>query len=187
MPGSTDSIQSEIYQCTDTAGNTIIHLALFINEQPVVTISATADTIRAGETVRLTATGAQEYAWNSGETNPIIDVYPTETTTYSVTGYNGSCSSTASYTIVVDGTIGIHAAQDATSYRIYPNPAKDKITVEGPATLITLSDVSGRRIITHPSSSSSVSFDISNLPLGIYFIQTTDANGGKNTFKLIKK
>ena len=184
---NTDSIQSEIYQCTDTAGNTIIHLALFINEQPVVTISATADTIRAGETVRLTATGAQEYAWNSGETNPIIDVYPTETTTYSVTGYNGSCSSTESYTIVVDGTIGIHAAQDATSYRIYPNPAKDKITVEGPATLITLSDVSGRRIITHPSSSSSVSFDISNLPLGIYFIQTTDANGGKNTFKLIKK
>ena len=184
---NTEDMSAGIYQRSDTVGTTVKYLTLFINERPEVSISASADTIRAGESIRLTATGANNYLWSSGESNPIIDVYPTETTTYSVTGYNGSCSSTASYTIVVDGTIGINTANGNNTYKVYPNPVYDIINIEGPAAKITITDINGRHITTQAASTGKTSIDVNSLPVGIYIVQIVDNEGIKTAVKFIKK
>jgi len=184
---NTEDMSAGIYQRSDTVGTTVRYLTLFINERPEVSISASADTIRAGESIRLTATGANNYLWSSGESNPIIDVYPTETTTYSVTGYNGSCSSTASYTIVVDGTIGINTANGNNTYKVYPNPVYDIINIEGPAAKITITDINGRHITTQTASTGKTSIDVNSLPVGIYIVQIVNNEGIKTAVKFIKK
>jgi PKD repeat protein len=84
-------------------------LAVQVDATPSVTLTSTADTVCAGASVNLAASGAATYAWSPGATlsctncpNPVAS--PTSTTTYAVVGTNGNCSAASDYTIVVDDT-----------------------------------------------------------------------------------
>jgi len=70
---------------------------------PTVTIVADpTETICFGESVTLTASGADTYLWSNSEITNGITVAPGSTTTYSVTGTNANgCSHTESKTITV--------------------------------------------------------------------------------------
>lgn len=84
-----------------------------------VTISVTASptlivstpTICSGSNATITASGATTYSWNTGATTSSITPSPTTTTNYTLTGSNGSCSTTAIATVVVNtsGTISINS------------------------------------------------------------------------------
>jgi hypothetical protein len=78
---------------------------------PVVAITGDAE-ICVGDQATLTASGASSYTWNTTETTPVIHVSPTVTTTYYVTGTNGTCDATASFTVVVNSlpTVSINPA-----------------------------------------------------------------------------
>ena len=87
--------------CSSTAQVTVQ-----VRATPVLTVSAD-QTICAGNSVTLSATGAQNYTWspstglnNPRSATPIAS--PTATTTYTVTGDNGNCSATATVTITVE-------------------------------------------------------------------------------------
>ncbi len=69
-----------------------------------------------GDTTSLTATGANSYLWNTGETTATIAVTPDTTTTYTVTGShtNGSASTTDSVTVTVNELPTVSAGQDQT-------------------------------------------------------------------------
>lgn len=78
-----------------------------VNPSPVVSVSATQDTICPSGSTQLTASGGSTYLWspptglsNAGISNPIAT--PSTTTTYTVQGAIGSCSDAVSITIVVD-------------------------------------------------------------------------------------
>ena len=188
---NTEGMSAGLHQFSDTTETEIYFLSLVLNPTPSVTISGGDVTIRNGETVRLTAEGAESYIWSSGETSAIIDVYPTETTTYTVTGYNGNCSSTASTTITVDGTIGIDNPQRHYSefiIQLYPNPAQNELTISGAETSrITVIDITGKTLIDKAVNGNRNTIDISQLNNGIYFLQATDNNGNKKTLKFVKK
>ena len=68
---------------------------------------------------------------------------------------------------------------------IYPNPAKDMVTIKNNSDLIMaeLFDMNGRKIL----SSSSKSIDISKLSSGQYLIKSTFKDGSTDTQKLIKQ
>jgi gliding motility-associated-like protein len=72
---------------------------------PVVTITPSAPAICAGGSITLMAAGAADLEWSVGGsvvgTGPVLEVAPSSTTTYSVTGSEGSCSSTATMTVTV--------------------------------------------------------------------------------------
>jgi gliding motility-associated-like protein len=82
---------------------------LKINPLPVIAINSDKGTnISRGETVKLTASGAVNYVWSaasgviSGQNTASLNVRPRESTTYTVTGTNGSgCSQTQSVTLTV--------------------------------------------------------------------------------------
>lgn len=70
--------------------------------RPYISISGRSN-ICSGETDTLTAGGASQYIWSTGESSSSIHVMPTTTTTYSVTGtgYNG-CTATVSKVVNIN-------------------------------------------------------------------------------------
>ncbi len=78
------------------------------NPNPVVTITSLKDTICSGDTLRIVAHGASTYLWTitgnpNYSTNDTINVFPNNTTTYSVTGKDvyGCKSAVKTKTVVV--------------------------------------------------------------------------------------
>ena len=174
--------------------STVQVLTLTVLPAVQATIEGGDVTIKAWETVRLTANGGIRYQWNNGETHPVIDVFPNETTTYTVTAYNGRCTSEASATVTVQGTLGIDSqlSSDDTQIKVYPNPAKDKLTVDGTDIKgIVITDIVGRVEIENNSSIrgslNNVQIDIQSIPNGIHIIQVTSNDGRRTVKKFVKK
>lgn len=92
--------------CTSTDDVTV-----FVNPSPNLTVSNNI-TIVEGDSVQLSVTGASNYEWSTGETTNIITVSPVETTTYTVTGTTGMCSSQAQVTVTVEELLVVSAGQD---------------------------------------------------------------------------
>jgi hypothetical protein len=85
--------------CSKTAVATVTVTAL-----PNVTVNSPA--ICSGQTADLSANGATSYTWTGGLASTATPTTPalTTTTTYTVTGSNGSCSGTAVSTVTVNPT-----------------------------------------------------------------------------------
>ena len=65
-----------------------------------------------GEQATITASGAQNYLWNTSATiNPLV-VSPSATTTYTVTGTSNNCSSSASAQVIVNPSLTITLVGD---------------------------------------------------------------------------
>jgi gliding motility-associated-like protein len=82
---------------------------------PTVTVTPASQTVAPNSFVRITGAGATSWSWSDGTSiisnQNHIDVYPTQTTTYTLTGTDqNSCSNTASAVITVQpfnpGSIG---------------------------------------------------------------------------------
>jgi len=108
------------YTVTGTDANACKNTASYIikvNPLPTVGISVTKTAICKNDTLHLTGTGANTYAWNnpSSFVNPKI-VNPTTTTAYTVTGTDvKGCTNTSSITITVNALPNVTASAS-------PNP-----------------------------------------------------------------
>lgn len=85
-------------------------------------------------------------------------------------------------------TVIVNIAENKTSdVKIYPNPAKNKITISSVNIInnVKISDLSGKIILNENTSANNVKFDIENYNSGIYLIEI---QSGGNIFyeKLIK-
>lgn len=80
--------------------------SLSVNALPVILISPSNPTICSGQSIALTASGANTYTWTgSGSTLNPNTVSPTSSTTYSITGTDGNgCVSSASTFVNVAGS-----------------------------------------------------------------------------------
>ena len=90
------SVTGTINGCSATTTRTITVQAL-----PTLSINASALTICRGQSVSLTANGANTYVWSTGEARAGIQPAPAQTTTYSVTGTTNGCSSVTAVTVSV--------------------------------------------------------------------------------------
>ena len=97
---------STTYSVTGTDSNTCSNTATIsvtVNPLPIISVSATMDTICYGDITSLNAIGANSYQWNTGQNTASFTVSPTSTTIYSVTGTDiNNCSNTASISITVN-------------------------------------------------------------------------------------
>jgi hypothetical protein len=87
--------------CQNTAQITIT-----VNPLPNVSIDPPTGAICLGETITLTASGATDYTWTPATglnttTGPVVEATPTETTTYIVTGSNGTCTNRDTVVVTV--------------------------------------------------------------------------------------
>ena len=145
-----------VYTVTGTApgctgSNTV---TVTVNPLPVVTVSATPNALCPNETTTITAAGATTYTWSSGlGTGNPVTATPSASTTYAVTGSDGSCTASASVFISVAAQPNLTAmaspdticggfsttisASGATSYLWSPGGYTDASVVVSPLTNTT--------------------------------------------------
>lgn len=66
------------------------------------------NTICAGSSCTLTATGALTYTWSTGSTTSSIIVSPSVTTVYTLASNNGTCSNTSNHIVVVSNNLNLN-------------------------------------------------------------------------------
>ncbi|MEP0265372.1 T9SS type A sorting domain-containing protein [Dokdonia sp.] len=108
-----------------------------------------------------------------------------ETTFISNIGISGSqlpWASIRNTTLSVDDTTVIPLS-------IFPNPAKDQITIRttNPSTSIKVVNMVGQVVIENNAIENQQSVDISKLSNGIYFLQATNISGNQKTIRFIKE
>jgi hypothetical protein len=88
---------------TNDAGcSTTASIDIEVLTTPTLVITTTDDAICNGTSTTITASGADNFEWNIGNTEPSITVQPTLTTVYTVTGTNDNgCQTTGSQEILV--------------------------------------------------------------------------------------
>ncbi|WP_298901877.1 T9SS type A sorting domain-containing protein [uncultured Psychroserpens sp.] len=148
---TTYEVTGFINNCEDTK-------AVVVNVVETVEAFAGEDlTICSEETVTLTASGGDEYLWNTGETTQSIEVSPDEDTEYSVLVYNALDSDEATVIVFVENcntTIEIPEESDAFEFIVYQDPISDilKVKINGlnsvSASGIMLYDLSGKVLYT---------------------------------------
>jgi hypothetical protein len=90
----------------------------------------------AGQTVALTASGANSYTWNTASTNTTIVVSPTVSSSYTVIGASGTCTNSAVSSISVNALPSISVNSGAicagNSFTLSPSGATSYTYSSGP-------------------------------------------------------
>lgn len=94
------------YTVTATAGSCSDTATFTVHTLPMLVASVTGNNaICNGGTSTLTASVSDpannSYLWNTGETTTTIQVSPSVSTTYTVTGFSGTCSDAATFSVTV--------------------------------------------------------------------------------------
>ncbi len=111
--------------CTGTATITVT-----VDSAVAASVSG-KDTICAGDSTTLTATGGGTYSWSTGATTSSVTVRPPGSIQYSVTVTKGACSSTVSIRVVVrDCNMGVNEISWADNINIFPNPTTGSVQVQ---------------------------------------------------------
>jgi hypothetical protein len=73
-----------------------------VNPAPNVFITPSNSNLCTGQSALITASGTDTYVWNTAQTTPSINVSPTSTTTYSVTGTDATTNCTATQSVSIN-------------------------------------------------------------------------------------
>jgi len=79
----------------------------------------------------------------------------------------------------------VNIIQSNQKFNIYPNPTKDKITIDGNINQIKIIDITGKVLIAKETSINTTTIDVSQLVKGLYFIQYRNVTGEVKTEKLV--
>ena len=186
---TTYTLSGKTGTCTKVSTFTVTVLA---TPSPVLSVSSTS--VCSGGTVTLTASGLSSYSWTpSGSLNmntgSSVVASPTVTTTYVVTGFDGStCTTSKSLVVTVSTCAGIDNISNNSNISIYPNPSTGLVTISLPsineATTLYVTDMIGKEVFKSSVKDVNINLDLSNLQKGLYMV--TISNGqSKHIQKLI--
>jgi len=185
--------QTTTYEVRGYIGECYDEKQVTVNVIPEVEADAGEDQeICLGETVTLTASGGDEYVWNTGETTQSIQVTPTETTEYTVTVFNALDFDEDTVIVFVDNDCNddgvVIEDPNGTAlefeFTVYPNPAREYVDIKlagsDQLTGFYLYDLTGKLIFQKSveneslSVSSTTRVDVSGLRPGMYLIKLAD-------------
>lgn len=175
--------------------NCIISNAVSVNVNPLPNVTAVSDknSICRGESVTLSAAGADTYVWSNGATASSLHVTLAVDVIYhyTVTGTSSNgCRQSAVVSVAVSRCTGIDEQVTANLItRVYPNPATESIMVElagHAAASIHITDVTGRIVFSQPVSADRQLLDISTLASGIYYIRVSSEQA-TDVMKVVKQ
>lgn len=152
---------------------------MIVTVNPIPTVVAGApQTVCAGTSVTLSATGATTYSWNNGVTQGVAFT-PVATTTYTVTGTTSGCTNTSTVTVTVNPIPTVSAGPDvsictggsttltatgATTYSWAPGGMTTAAITVSPATTTTYT-VTGTSLGCTSADAVTVSV-LANAPIG---------------------
>ncbi|MES2140357.1 MAG: PKD domain-containing protein [Bacteroidota bacterium] len=95
------------YTVTGTSGGCSGTAVATITVGGALAITVNSETICAGQSAALSASGGTTYQWSTGATSNSITESPTATTSYTVTGISGGCSGTAIATVAIGNNLAL--------------------------------------------------------------------------------
>lgn len=180
--------------CSSSKTTTVL-----VNPSPTLNANTTNSAICQGQVVVLSATGATSYTWQPGSVNSAsMNAFPSSTQVYTVTGSDpNGCSGIATITVVVNTCAGItNVNGDNVTYVVYPNPTKDKITLQIQTSKsislpIEIVDANGKLImkqnLNYSKDKTENSIDVSSIANGVYFLKIYAKDSKVQTVKLVKE
>lgn len=174
-----------VYGCGGSFISNSVCVTVF--SAPQLTLVSNVAVACEGETVNITASGANTYSWNYGTSNgPLLSITPTATATYSVYGWDeNGCGGSANFTqeVAVCTEMSDHVSVQH-EMKIYPNPNGGDFTISGCHKFgFLILDGLGQTVTKGELDfANRYSMDIQNLLPGIYFI--TPASGEGITIKV---
>ncbi len=175
---------TDINKCTVTVQVSVsqpAQIKIILSSTPAITGqdngTASIDSISGG-------TPPYSYNWSNGQTSDTISNLSPGKYTVTVTDQS-YCNETASVT--VNQTTGISSTSGGFSFAVYPNPAKNEMTIEVNAvnrqTTFSLKDILGQTLVAGVITGAATTLDVSNLADGIYFLQLSQ--DGKKAVKQV--
>ena len=155
---------TDIYGCVNNN-----NISIMVNPTPQISISSNAinNTVCEGESLILTATGAQRYVWNNGVLNGVSFVPQVGTTTYIVTAFNASLCVVYDTIVITVNPLPILAI----------NASNTSVCIGTP---VTLNGTGAQNYIWNNGVANGVSF-IPTIGTTTYTLTATDANACSNT------
>lgn len=159
----------------------VIHFSITLATVFDPTITAVNDTICSGGNTTLSFIPVTSdytispYNWSTSQTTASINVSPTVTTTYSLTGIftasTKTCSVVGTRSIVVNPCTGILESEKSSTLKVYPNPANSTLYFDSDEhrnSDLEIMDLFGHVLITTKLEQQ---IDISSLTKGIYCLK----------------
>jgi N-acetylneuraminic acid mutarotase len=170
--------------CKDT-----VYVTVSVNALPSLSVTSSSSLICSGESVTITADGANSFSWNIGDTTSIIVVNLLSTTAYTVAGTDGNgCTAKTVITQNVDECLGIKSNKTGSDLHInvYPNPSNGNFIIETPAKInVRITNSIGQVIVEEELFEGRNKIDLNKQAMGIYFLELKQGKQTK-TIKLIK-
>ncbi len=153
-PVVVSPIITTIYTVTGSNGicTSNATVSILVNTYPTVTAVSNPTALCSGSAATLTASGATTYTWMPGSlSGATVVVSPTVTTTYSITGANGSCTGTQTLNLVVNPTPTITASSSPTIPVCAGNPYT--LTASGASTYTWMpGSLTGASVVVTPTA-----------------------------------
>jgi len=168
---------TDINGCIAQATNSISILPL-----PNINIFSNKSIVCLGQSVTLTATGAQTYTWsNSFIGNPVV-IFPTlGTTTYSAWGTgSNSCVGVNYIFVTTTNCTNLNELHVNDNLVIYPSPTQGSFHIKLSSivtfpTILKIYDINGKVLFTQHLNQEDSIIDLSDASNGLYYIVLTDA------------
>ena len=180
-------------------GTAVIGQSIYVSPVPPVSITAQKDTVCAGTSTTITASGASIYSWSppaglSQTTGAVVTASPTQTTTYTVTGTTNGCSVSKAVTIHVGCLITALPSIDGVEvFDLTPNPNSGLFsirlkTIRQATVSFEIADNYGKTIeivkARRVNGSVQQSFNLTRRPGGVYYVKTI-INGKARVNKIV--
>jgi len=165
---------------TTTGCLSVANYSIYGIPYPTITVSG-AHTLCAGETLSLTASGANTYAWNNTSASPTFTAMPVSNTVYTVTGSNeGLCYSSSSVSVSVDPCLGLSDLHADQKIRIFYSSSTRNVKFEADQKgTLQILDMQGKILQEEKLNTTSITLDVSNYCSGVYLFRFI---GEKNLF-----
>jgi hypothetical protein len=165
-------------------------VSVTVNVVTAPTGNATQTFVQGATISNLVATGSSivwfaSLANATANTNPLVGTTPlvNNTTYYAMQTVNG-CRSSTPLAVTVTVTLS-NIDVNKLVFSMYPNPAKDRVTIEMETELQSVEIYTLQGQIVQTSTNKNVF--LNNLPTGVYIVKVEDVEGLSNTKKLIIK
>ena len=153
--------------------------------------SSASNTICVGQSLNLTAAGATTYNWNTGATSQSISVSPTVSTVYTVsTTYSAGCTDSRTFNVTVNACTGLNEAELViNSVRIFPNPAKEQLSIMVNNNAVmgkkhSITNTLGQEVASGIFTKQTTELNIQQLSAGLYQLNIEGLN---ENYKFIKE
>ena len=164
--------------------NQIRTWASFTNTVSVTTVSFTSTSINATQWFWKFSNGVQ-----ASVPNPVVSFTANGTYAATLVAVN-ACSQDTSIQFFTIQEVGLKEFLENEKVTVYPNPAQERVYIKdwkgAGAAVVTLYDLSGRKLLVQEYSDTKNYIDISSLAKGTYILQIRDA-GKQQQLRLVKE